>query len=141
MPPAASSSSCPSTRTSTATCSSSTTAGPATKFKVTWGAKSKDYTAAELAKGINLAADFLDNPFSEPFKKVEEAIRNQQNFETFLIKQLLPTMSEYARTLPEQKESLDKVAAGGIEKATALGVASRAAIAPVKHTIKIEKLP
>src|SRR5206468_7534137 len=45
----------------------------AEKIKVTWGATSKEYPAAELAKGINLAADFPANPFGEPFKKVEES--------------------------------------------------------------------
>src|SRR6185295_2891091 len=38
------------------------------KYKVTWGSESKEFSADELAKGINLAAEFLDNPFSGPFK-------------------------------------------------------------------------
>ena len=39
------------------------------RFRVTWGDASKEYPAEQLAKGINLAAEFLDNPFSEPFRK------------------------------------------------------------------------
>ena len=48
------------------------------KLRVTWGGTSKEFPAAVLAKGINLAAEFLDNPFSEAFRKVEEKIAEQQ---------------------------------------------------------------
>jgi hypothetical protein len=114
--------------------------GDAKTLKVTWGAKSKDYPVAELAAGVNLAADFLENPFCEPFKKVEEAAKTQQAFETFLVKTLLHTLPEFIKQLPEQKEALDKVAQAGIDKAKAMNDASVAAVAPVKHTIKIEKV-
>lgn len=113
----------------------------AEKLKVTWGAASKDYTAAELAKGVNLAADFATNPFSEPFTKVMETSRAQQNFETPLVKDLLHRWPEYLKLVPEQKESLDKVAQGAIDKARALNDAAAASVVPVKHVIKIEKVP
>jgi hypothetical protein len=107
---------------------------------VTWGGASKEYAAADLAKGINLAADFGTNPFSEPFKKVEEAVRAQQEFETFLIKDLLHNWPRYHKQLPEQKETLDQAAQGGIDKAKALNDAAAAAVVPVKHTITIERI-
>ena len=50
--------------------------------KVTWGPETKQFTAEQLHKGINLADEFLDNPFCEPFSKVEAQIRKQQNMET-----------------------------------------------------------
>jgi lysophospholipase L1-like esterase len=112
----------------------------AEKLKVTWGTTTKEYPAAELAKGINLAADFPVNPFGEPFKKVEESIRAQQTFETLLIKDLLPHCAEYNKIMPEQKEALDKLMQGGIDKAKILNDAAIGAVAPVKHTIKIEKI-
>jgi lysophospholipase L1-like esterase len=111
-----------------------------TKLKVTWGATTKEYDATALAKGVNLAADFLNNPFSEPFKKVEEAVRNQQNFETPLIKELLQRWPEFLKLLPEQKPQFDQIAAAAIEKAKSLNDAAVAAVTPVKHTIKIEKV-
>ena len=87
------------------------------KVKVTWGKESKEFAAADLEKGINLAATFLDNPFSEPFKKVEDAIRKQQNAETPLVKKTL-------HDLPKAKELFDS--------------AAEAAKAPVKHVIRVE---
>ena len=45
--------------------------GPADHYKVTWGKTSKEFSASQLKEGINLAAEFLDNPFSEAFQKVD----------------------------------------------------------------------
>ena len=112
----------------------------AEKLKVTWGTTTKEYDAATLAKGINLAAEFLANPFSEPFKKVEEAVRNQQNYETPLIKELLHRWPEFIKLVPEQKAAFDQIAQGAIDKAKALNDAAVAAVVPVKHTIRIENV-
>jgi lysophospholipase L1-like esterase len=112
----------------------------AEKLKVTWGATTREYDAATLAKGVNLAAEFLTNPFSEPFKKVEEAVRAQQNYETPLIKELLHRWPEFAKLVPDQKPAFDQIAQAAIDKAKALNDAAAAAVVPVKHTIKIEKV-
>jgi hypothetical protein len=112
--------------------------GAAPKLKVTWGAQSKEFAAADLAKGINLAAEFLDNPFGVPFKKVEESIRQQQQYETTLVKETLRTLPQYTNMLPQHKEIADKFGQAGIDLANALNNATVASVAPVKHTIKIE---
>src|SRR5206468_10383812 len=89
----------------------------AARLKITWGGDSKEYAAADLARGVNLAADFsAKNPFSESFKKVEDVIRAQQNYETPLIKDLLHNWPRYVQYLPEQKEALDKIAQAAIDK-------------------------
>jgi lysophospholipase L1-like esterase len=111
------------------------------KVKVTWGDQSKEFAAADLAKGINLAAEFLQNPFSEPFAKAQNAIRNQQNFETPLVKNLLHNLPQYEQAAPEEKEALQRIAARLIDKDKALREASTAAVVPVTHTLKIESLP
>jgi hypothetical protein len=82
----------------------------------------------------------LSNPFAEAFDAIEQTIRNQQTFETFLVKNLLHQLPEYIKQLPEQKELLDKLAQAGIDKAKVLNDASVAAVKPVKHTIKVEKV-
>lgn len=113
----------------------------AEKLKITWGTAAKEFTAADLAKGINLAAEFLDNPFSAQFAAVEAVIRNQQNYETPLVKNFLHNLPANLQMLPEQKESWDKITTAAIEKDAALRTASSAAVTPVKHTIKLEKIP
>src|SRR5690606_38281597 len=54
----------------------------AKNVKVTWGKESREFTREQASKGINLAAEFLSNPFSEPFAKVHEAVLRQQRYET-----------------------------------------------------------
>jgi hypothetical protein len=104
------------------------------KAKVTWGKESKEFSAADLEKGINLAAEFLDNPFSEPFKKVEDAIRKQQNAETPLVKKTLHELPK-----AKDKEAAQKAADEEMTKAKELAEASEAAAQqPVRHTIRIE---
>jgi lysophospholipase L1-like esterase len=115
-----------------------TVAGGKGKLKVTWGKTSKTFDAEQLAKGINLAAEFIDNPFSEPFRQVEQAIRQQQNYETTLHKQLLNGLGTYRRHLPDEEQAIQRLAAKSIEKQQQLSAASRAAVKPVKHTIKVE---
>jgi lysophospholipase L1-like esterase len=116
--------------------------GPASgKVKVTWGETSKEFDAADLAKGINLAAEFLDNPFVEPFKNVHAAVKAQQDFETPMIKSTIhklgfPPKGATAPTEAEAKKIADDAAA----KQAELSAAAVKAVEPVKHTIKIEVL-
>ena len=53
--------------------------GTAKSYQVTWGKETKSYPAEQLAKGVNLAEDFVVNPFSIAFKKVDEEIAAKQN--------------------------------------------------------------
>jgi len=108
------------------------------RYKVTWGAGSKEYTGAALAQGINLAADFLDSPFGPAFQKAEAAIRNQQNYETGLTKVTLHMMPTFRDLAPEEGPALDRIAAKAIQRDQDLATASAAAVVPVKHTVKVE---
>ena len=106
--------------------------------KVTWGKESKEFSAEQLAKGINLAAEFLDNPFSEPFQKVNGAVSQQQSFETPLVKQLIHDLPAYQQAAPEEAASLERIASGLLKKDKQAVDASAAAVVPVTHTIGIE---
>ncbi len=108
------------------------------RAKVTWGNASKEFPAADLEKGINLAAEFLDNPFSEPFRKVEEKIAQQQGMEVQLVKSLLHNLPAYEQIVPEEKPTFERIAAALVKKDKEARDASAAAVQPVKHTIKIE---
>ena len=112
----------------------------AARLKVTWGKASREFAAADLAKGINLAAEFLDNPFCGPFQKVEHAIRAQQNFETPLIKTLIDSLPGFKRMVPDEAAALDRVRAAAEKRAKGLFDAAAAAVVPVPHIIKVEPL-
>ena len=86
---------------------------PADKCKVTWGKSSKEFSKEQLAKGINLAAEFIDNPFSEPFRKVEAAVREQQKYETPLVKSVVTKLPDFKKLVPEEIGSDRKNCCGG----------------------------
>ncbi|MDH7504373.1 MAG: hypothetical protein QHJ82_16895, partial [Verrucomicrobiota bacterium] len=64
------------------------TNAPAKSYKIVWGETARTYSAQQLASGVNLADDFIINPFSEPFRKVDEAVAAKQNYETRQVKML-----------------------------------------------------
>lgn len=111
----------------------------ADKLKVTWGKVSKEFTKTDLAKGINLAAEFLDNPFSAQFMKVHNAVAAQQNFETMFIKNFIFNIPAYASfTSEENKPALELLAADGGKKAKTLFDSTASLVTPVRHTITVE---
>lgn len=114
-----------------------TNAGAA-KVKVTWGPDSREYNAAELEKGVNLAADFPGNPFSEPFRQVEGAIFKKQEMETPLVKQALNNLPSYGRLLPDEKATFDRVADLLVKKDVDARTAAAATVKPVTHTLVIQ---
>ncbi len=103
--------------------------GRAGHYKVTWGGAARDYTAGELKHGVNLAADFPVNPFSEAFNRVDEAVAKKQAYETKQIKQLFHGDSG--------KADMEKTAADSEQERAPLVAAIQAAFVPVTHTIVI----
>ncbi len=99
---------------------------------------SKEFAATELANGINLAAEFLDNPFSEPFRKVEETIAQQQAMEVPLVKSAINNLPVYRQLLPGETETLDRLAEKLVAKDQQARQQSAAAVTPVRHSIRIE---
>jgi len=103
---------------------------PAGRYRVTWGDASKRYDATQLAKGINLAADFEVNPFSEAFKQVDEAVARKQAYETRQVKMLFHG--------PEGHTDMDATAALTEKTRAPLVAAVETAFVPVRHIIRIE---
>lgn len=91
--------------------------GAPAKSKITWGGKSKEFDAATLAKGINLAAEFTDNPFCQQFARILTAIQERNNCRAWL-------RGEFKND-PGMQKRLDTAIAATIPLA-------------VKHEIKIE---
>jgi lysophospholipase L1-like esterase len=115
---------------------------PDSRYKVMWGGGvGKVFKASDLAKGVNLAGEFLANPFVEPFRKVEQAVRAQQDFETLLTKVLLHNLLPYKQAVPEEAAALDRIQANVIARDNSFATASSDAILPVKHTIQVQLVP
>jgi lysophospholipase L1-like esterase len=104
--------------------------GSAANYAVTWGNETRSYSAAQLAGGVNLADDFVVNPFSPAFNKVDAAVAAKQKYETRQIKELFHG--------PEGQADADATAALTEKVRQPLAEAIPAAFVPVTHTIRIE---
>ena len=102
----------------------------AANYKVTWGDTSRNYSSAELAAGVNLAADFAVNPFSEAFKGVDEAIGAKQAYETTQVKKIFHG--------DEGKNDMAAAVKRTEAERAPLVEAIKTAFVPVRHTIKIQ---
>jgi GDSL-like lipase/acylhydrolase family protein len=90
----------------------------AKRLKVTWGKGAKEFDAATLEKGINLAAEFLDgNPFVKPFAKIATAMSERNRCRRWI-------------RMPRYKDN------PGMKKRLERAVASTKVV-PVKHTILV----
>jgi lysophospholipase L1-like esterase len=117
------------------------TGADTSRLKVTWGKTSKEFTAEQLAKGINLAAEFMDNPFSEQFAKVDQAVRKQQAYETPMIKSFVHNVPQFKGMVNAAgQEALENVVRSMNHEREDLASAADKLVVPVKHTIQIEKV-
>ncbi len=105
---------------------------------VTWGTKDKEFTAAQLAAGINLAVEFPENPFVEPFAEATKAMQNQQQFDGSFLRRHLGAVASLQRDFSEATVTLKSLQELVIAKRGDSRAAVSAAIKPVSHQIKIE---
>jgi lysophospholipase L1-like esterase len=104
--------------------------GSAENYSVTWGDETRDYSAAQLAGGVNLAEDFTVNPFSAAFANVDVAVAEKQKYETRQIKELFHG--------PEGNADADTTATLTEKARQPLADAIATAFVPVTHTIRIQ---
>jgi hypothetical protein len=102
----------------------------ALQYNVIWGGATNMYTAVQLGQGVNLAEDFVENPFSEPFHKVDEAVAAKQAYETKQIKSIFHG--------DEGKADMAKAVAKTEAERAPLARAIADAMQPVRHTIVIQ---
>lgn len=105
----------------------------AAAYDVTWGETTKRFPADQLAKGVNLAAEFSIHPLSAPFKKVWDAVAAKQAYETEQIKKLVHGEEGKA----DMEGTFAKTETVRAEKAAAI----KAAVQPVEHSFKIAAAP
>jgi hypothetical protein len=103
--------------------------GSAANFEVTWGQQSKTYSAEQLAAGVNLAEDFLVNPFSPAFKQLVAAVAAKQAYETKQVKGIFHGAVG--------KADFAKAVSSSEAERAPLAAAISAALVPVKHQIRI----
>jgi hypothetical protein len=104
-------------------------------YRVSWGDQSATFTAEQLAAGINLAAEFPENPFSTAFAKVDSAIADKQAFETKEIKEMFHGKGNLSGVALAAQS--DSVVGNAEQQRDALVAAVHAAFVPVTYVIKI----
>ncbi len=112
--------------------------GSANQYRVTWGAESKVFSAAQLAQGINLSAEFPSNPFGEAFAKVDAAVIAKQEFETHEMKTDFRPKGVQHPTIEAVTAQTEQVVKEDEATHNKLAGAVSAAFVPVTHTIRIE---
>ena len=108
------------------------------QVRVTFGGQTKTFAAADLAHGINLAGEFLDNPFSAPFSAEMKKVQQQQAIETQLDKNLYNSIPTYGQAVPEAKSAYDAFEPAIVDLLTKQANAVAEHVPPVMYTIKIE---
>lgn len=109
----------------------------AAQYQVTWGTESKTFPAQQLVRGINLAAEFPANPFTEAFARVDAAVAAKQAFETKEIKQDFRPHDVKNPKPEEIAAQSDKVVVDDEKSRAELAAAIQEAFVPVTHSIKI----
>ncbi len=103
--------------------------GKAANYRVTWGNASNVFTAAQLRRGVNLAAEFPQTPFSDAFARVDAAVAAKQAFETKQIKQVFHGN--------EGKADMEGAVSRTEAERSRLAAEIMTAFQPVTHTISI----
>ena len=94
-------------------------------------------TGEQLAKGINLAAEFTEGPFNAPFNATMNAVAQKQAFETPTIKNAITSFRLYETFLPGDPDVASAAAMLTqklVTKDDELHQAAQATVTPVTHT-------
>ena len=116
---------------------------PTDKAEVVWGKEKKVFTRTQLESGINLAAEFLNNPFTAKFNQLLNELWTKQNFETWMIKGMITNYRGIKGNLPEAatdaklSDSLTYLRAKLVQKQEMLDAKVKKAITPVKYQITV----
>ncbi|MEI6535102.1 MAG: hypothetical protein WCN98_07180 [Verrucomicrobiaceae bacterium] len=120
---------------------------PGGQAQVKWGSATKQFSREQLENGINLADEFLDNPFSEPFARVKQLVHEKQNFENQMVLGVLNGfhgingMFKVNETVdPDVKAALDTIRMKLTVRQREMATKAREAVKPVAHTIEITPL-
>ncbi len=102
------------------------------QVKVSWGEQSKVFAVADLARGINLAAEFPQGPTKPAFDKIWKAVGEKQAYETKQIKTLFRSK--------EAKADLEAVVKASEVEHAKFVAALAAAYAPAETVLKFAEV-
>lgn len=107
---------------------------------VTFGSVTKTFSREQLSAGINLAAEFLDNPFVEPFQRVLDEVGKKQAFETTMIKGFISNFRQLGAPLADDAEvqaALATLRRKMTERDDAAYARAKAAVQPLRFALVI----
>lgn len=79
---------------------------PAEDLQVTWGAFSKNFTSEQLKKGVNLAAEFPQNPFCPSLELLTNKTISQRTLQDRSVGRLLDTARDVEKRIPNSQEAV-----------------------------------
>jgi len=109
----------------------------APQVKVTWGSESHVYTADQLEAGINLAADFVNNPFVPAFTKLDTLVYQQQQSDTNVTKVYYGAFNQMELDMPDQTADIETLRGHIIDHEKQVIATTSAPVPPVSHVITI----
>ncbi len=107
---------------------------------MTFGGSRKTFSRQQLSEGVNLAAEFLENPFVEPFNEVLNQVGQKQAYETSMIKGFITNFRQLKGPLaedPEVQTALDTLRRKMNELDQAAYETAKAAVQPVRYKIVV----
>ena len=114
---------------------------PGKRVKLTWGPAASEFSAAQLQQGINLAAEFLDNPFCEPFRKVQDADCRTAVGRGRVGQGANEQPGRVSRIgVPGARDAIERLTAVLVKRDREFREAPAALVKPVRHVLKIEPL-
>ena len=107
---------------------------------VSFGNATKSFTKEQLAAGINLAAEFTQNPFVGPFNEVLNAVGQKQAYETQMIKGFITNFRQLGGPLAEDEEvkaAMDTLRRKMTEADDAAHAKAKSAVQPVRYKLTV----
>ncbi len=111
---------------------------PGKKAKITWGTLTKEFSAEDLDKGINLAEQFSPNPFTEPFFALHKKIEQKQQAERELYHTEIKALTTLAARLPNDRAALQKITTDLLEEDENREKSIHNALTPIHHQLQIQ---
>jgi hypothetical protein len=112
----------------------------AAQADVTFGDVTKTFRKEQLAAGINLAAEFLNNPFVAPFNRVLNEVGQKQAYETQMIKGFITNFRQLRGPLSEDAEvqsAMQTLRRKMTEADDAAHAKAKATVQPVRYKLVI----